>query len=206
MKAVFIEPERCIGCRQCEYACAVEHSRSKDPFLAVFEDPPPRTRIHVDAGPTPGTSFPGRCHHCDPAPCVQVCPTGAMYRDADLELVLVDETRCIACAMCAMVCPFDVITFHPARVDGEERVVSTKCDGCRARVVAGGEPACVEVCKVGALRYGDRNDLVRERRVHTAAAALAAAAAPGDGHEETAPVAAWREFGRELSLIRGGAR
>ncbi len=44
MKTVFVRPERCIGCRQCEIACAVEHSASKDLAVAVLERPAPRTR------------------------------------------------------------------------------------------------------------------------------------------------------------------
>ena len=75
---VFVNPERCIGCRQCEFACAVEHSRSRDAVMAMFEDPVPRTRVHVEPGYALATSFPNRCRHCNPAPCQQVCPTQAI--------------------------------------------------------------------------------------------------------------------------------
>ncbi|WP_367270842.1 4Fe-4S binding protein [Thermococcus sp.] len=44
---IFINPAKCIGCRQCEIACAVEHSQSKDLFSAIFEDPLPLPRIHI---------------------------------------------------------------------------------------------------------------------------------------------------------------
>jgi anaerobic carbon-monoxide dehydrogenase iron sulfur subunit len=76
--------------------------------------------------------------------------------------VLVDQTRCIACAMCAIVCPFDAVTFHPAAGNGDGHPVATKCDGCVHRVKQGLEPACVEVCKVDALVYGEVNELVGE--------------------------------------------
>ena len=112
MKTVFVNPERCIGCRQCEFACAVEHSASRDPVSAVFESIPPRSRIHVMPGRAGDTSFPNRCRHCNPAPCERVCPTGAITRDPEYDLVMAAPQRCIACAMCAMVCPFDAITFH----------------------------------------------------------------------------------------------
>lgn len=200
MKTVFVNPERCIGCRQCEFACAVQASTSKDPIGALFEQPPPHTRIHVEAGETINSSYPNRCRHCDPAPCVQVCPTGAIYRDPDENLVLIDTTRCIACAMCAIVCPFDAVTFHP--VAGNGHPVATKCDGCVHLVKQGLEPACVEVCKVDALVYGEINELVGEGRVGTAARALSAvASAPDESGNGSASVGAWRSFGTELKTI-----
>jgi len=174
MKTVFVNPERCIGCMQCQVACAVEHSASRDLVTAVGEDPLPRARIHVEAGPVEGTAFPNRCRHCSPAPCVQVCPTAAMSRNPDEDLVLVDEEKCIVCAMCAMVCPFDCITFHAIPDGGAERVGAVKCDGCVDRLRRGEpEPACVEACKVGALVYGEINELIAQGRLRDTSLALA---------------------------------
>ena len=202
MKTVFVDPERCIGCRQCEFACAVEASISKDPIAALFEEPPPRTRIHVEAGPTMNTSYPNRCRHCDPAPCLQVCPTGAISRDVDEDLVFVDQTRCIGCAMCAIVCPFDAVTFHPAAASGNEHPVAITCDGCAHLVKQGLEPACVAVCKVDALVYGEINELIAERRVGDAARALeAVASTPGASGSGSDSVDAWRGFGTEVKTI-----
>jgi anaerobic carbon-monoxide dehydrogenase iron sulfur subunit len=202
VKTVFVDPERCIGCRHCEFACAVQASQSKDPIAALFEQPLPHTRIHVEAGATINTSYPDRCVHCDPAPCLQVCPTGAIYRDPDENLVLVDQTRCIACAMCAIVCPFDAVTFHPAAGNGDGHPVATKCDGCVHLVKQGLEPACVEVCKVDALVYGEINELVAERRVGDATRALdAVASAPAEAGSGSASVDAWRSFGAEVKTI-----
>ena len=178
MKTVFINPERCIGCLQCELACAVEHSASQDETLAFLEQPMPRKRVHVQAGPVPTFAFPNRCRHCDPAPCLQVCPTAAIYRDDEHGLVLIDEKKCIGCAMCAVVCPFDALTFHPMP-DGPspDVAVAVKCDGCVDRVSRGDQPACVDVCKVDALVFGELNDLVAGGRVREAGVVLAAAGA-----------------------------
>lgn len=204
VRTVFVNPERCIGCRQCEFACAVEASRSRDPIAALFEQPRPRTRVHVEAGATLNTSYPNRCVHCDPAPCQLVCPTGAIHREPDEHLVLVDKARCIACAMCAIVCPFDAVTFHPAADSGNGRLVATKCDGCLHLVTQGREPACVAVCKVDALVYGELNELVAEGRVGQAARALSAVAtAPGESGDGSAAVDAWRGFGAEVKTIEG---
>jgi carbon-monoxide dehydrogenase iron sulfur subunit len=199
MRSVLANPERCIGCRQCMYACAVEHSASRDPTLAPFEDPLPRSRIHVEAGPAFGTSFPNRCRHCNPAPCRGACPSGAITRDDGLDVVLVDARRCIACAMCAMVCPFDAVTFHETRTDGATRIVATKCDGCAERVRNGGIPACVEACKTGALVYGEINELVRQRRAHRTSILLNGAPAP----ERPVPptLAGLRAWGEEATIL-----
>ena len=193
MKTVFINPERCIGCLQCELACAVEHSASKDETLAFLETPVPRKRVHVEAGPIPTFAFPNRCRHCDPAPCLQVCPTGAIYWDVSHELVLIDEKKCIGCAMCAVVCPFDVLTFH--LLAGSSTPVAVKCDGCVERVGRGDTPACVEVCKVDALVFGELNDLIAAGRVRGAGAVLAATGANPPVSPGGDPLAAWHAWG-----------
>jgi carbon-monoxide dehydrogenase iron sulfur subunit len=203
MRTVFVQPERCIGCHQCEIACAVEHSRSRSLAGAVLEQPPPRTRIHVEAGPSIGLSFPNRCRHCQPAPCLLVCPTGAIGRDPAEGLVLVDTGRCIACAMCAIVCPFSAIGFHPqaAREDDvAHALVATKCDGCIDRIRQDREPACAEACKTGALVYGELNELVREGRIGLAAQVLSATTGTSPA-QEPAPLAGWRGYGTEIKSL-----
>jgi carbon-monoxide dehydrogenase iron sulfur subunit len=200
MRTVFVNPERCIGCLQCEIACATEHSTSRDGVLAFLESPVPRKRIHVEPGPVATTAFPNRCRHCDPAPCQRVCPTGAITRDEPEGLVLVDAGRCIGCAMCAVVCPFDVITFHPlADGPGVDTAVAVKCDGCEARVRRGEVPACVDACKVDALVYGEINDLVAAGRLRDSGAVLAAAEATQTARAGTDPLAGWHAWGRAES-------
>ena len=202
MQTVFVQPERCIGCRQCEYACAVEHSYSRHPVQALAEEPMPRTRIHVEPGAIMGSSFPNRCRHCDPAPCQQVCPTGALTRNAGHDVVLLDANKCIACALCAMVCPFDALTFHAWANGGPARVVALKCDGCIDRVDAGREPACVQACKVDALVFGEINDLVRAERQREGRAVLAAAApAPRGSPTAPEPLAGWRAWGEAAHQV-----
>jgi carbon-monoxide dehydrogenase iron sulfur subunit len=208
METVFVRPQRCIGCKQCEFACAVAHSQSLDPVLALFEHPLPHRRVHVESGPSYNTSFPSKCRHCDPAPCVQVCPTGAMHRAPDHpELVLVDEKKCIGCAMCAMACPFGVVTFHPVQDDlPEPRVVATKCDGCIDRLRRALEPACTEACKVDALVFGDLNQLVQTTRERDARFALAAPTIETATPSAPETVAGWRGWGHDATEVaQGGA-
>jgi len=132
-----------------------------------------------------------------------VCPTGAITRNDEYGVVLVDIDKCIACAMCAMVCPFSTITFHVQANAMAPRVVSTKCDGCFDRIQRGEEPACVEVCKADALVYGDLNDLVKAGRIQLTA--LAINATSGVAPREPDTVAGWRSWGKELAHVAGGA-
>jgi len=163
MKTVFVRQELCVGCRHCEIACAIEHSLNKDLFLAIHEKKPSKPRIHIETVDNYQT-FPNRCRHCDPAPCMQVCPTGALYRDDITGSVLVNYGRCIGCAVCAMACPFGIIEFQQVYQLDTEREVNAKCDDCIQRQKEGKIPACAEACKTGALEFGDANDLIRTSR------------------------------------------
>ena len=87
MKQVVVHPERCVGCMQCQVACAVAHSEAKQLVPALFESPRPRPRIHVGAGRC-NEGFPNRCRHCDPAPCLLACLPGAITRLGDTATVV----------------------------------------------------------------------------------------------------------------------
>jgi len=150
---IYVDPSKCMGCRSCEIACAVEHSLSKNLFLSVAEKPLPRKRVRV----VPADNFivPMRCMHCDDAPCVAVCPTGAMEKTAE-GFVVVGTLKCIGCRMCMMACPFG----HPV-YDPTSKIV-IKCDHCPDRMKKRLPPACVEACPTGALRYGRVEELLEE--------------------------------------------
>jgi carbon-monoxide dehydrogenase iron sulfur subunit len=63
-----------------------------------------------------------------------------------------------------MVCPFDVITYYPSPAAPQKAAVAIKCDHCIDRQRHGQIPACVEVCKVKALEFGQINELVKTAR------------------------------------------
>jgi carbon-monoxide dehydrogenase iron sulfur subunit len=163
MKTVFVRQERCVGCRHCEVACAIEHSKGKSLLSTIQEETKPYPRIFVEVIDN-YLKFPNRCRHCDPAPCMQVCPTGSLYRDEQTGSVLIDYLKCIGCAVCAMACPFGIIQFQKIQKYEMNREVNAKCDNCIGRLEEGRIPACAEACKTSALEFGEANDLIRIAR------------------------------------------
>jgi len=208
MKTVFVHPERCIGCKQCEAACAVAHSRTKNLFLSVFENPLPKPRIHAEPGILLNTAFPNKCRHCDPAPCMAACPTGAIYRPADFpEIVEINAQKCIACGMCAMVCPFDVITFHASIQAPGKAAVAIKCNHCIGRQREGLGPACVEACKVGALQFGEINELVKAARTrYSEVVSVAVGQVEPRLTALPAGIELWRSWGARVTQVNADGR
>lgn len=94
------------------------------------------------------------CVRCFEAPCASVCPTGALTLDEAAGLAGPDQSRCVSCGLCTVVCPVAA----PRRAD--ERGAVCLCDGCANRVGEGGVPACVGACPTDALTFGARNDVV----------------------------------------------
>ena len=92
-----------------------------------------------------------RCNHCDDAPCVEICPTSALYKRAD-GIVDFDSGRCIGCKACMQACPYDALYIDP------ETNTAAKCHFCAHRIDNGLEPACVIICPTQAILWGDLDD------------------------------------------------
>lgn len=202
MKTVLVNPQRCLGCKQCQIACAVEHSESKSIYSAVFEPALSPPRIQVAPGIYANTSFPNKCRNCDPAPCMNICPTGATSRDPDLGIVLIDTSKCITCAMCAIVCPFDVLTYHSLPNGKQNKPVAIKCDQCQDRQRQGKIPKCVKACKVNALVFGEINELIKDANKHYAKE-MSILVNEYKDHQSGIPdhVRTWREWGKTVEQM-----
>jgi carbon-monoxide dehydrogenase iron sulfur subunit len=161
MKELFVRLDRCQGCRSCQLACAVAHSRSKHLFGAIGETPAPRYRLYIERGR--GLNIPLTCRHCDPAPCLDACIAGALYRD-ERGAVRRREEACVGCWTCIMVCPYGVVGRE------KERKMAVKCDRCPELEI----PACVEACPTKALVYADADSFGAQIR-KTVAAVVATA-------------------------------
>lgn len=164
MNSVIYSKEKCLTCHQCEIACAIQHSQSGNIYSAIREPITPQSRIFIESDPSGSVSIPNKCRHCNPAPCISSCPSGALRRAEDTEIVLSDENKCIGCRNCLVNCPFGVIIFRKSNKSKFSRYVSIKCDECKDRIPEPSVPACVEACKTGALQYGEIDNQVKDRR------------------------------------------
>lgn len=162
MEVIFADKERCVGCRHCEMACAIEHSEAKSLSAIVNETPQSQPRIKVELESDLLTE-PDKCHHCDPAPCKEACPVDAIYHDEEFNTVQIEADKCISCGKCAAACPHDAIEFHPVEEDGDD--IAYKCDQCLERLKDGNEPACVEACRTDALIFIEDNEASERKQI-----------------------------------------
>ncbi|MFQ5711821.1 MAG: 4Fe-4S dicluster domain-containing protein [Candidatus Geothermarchaeales archaeon] len=143
-KAVDVYPDRCSGCRICELICSFHHERE---FNITY------SRIRILKNDRMGIDFPILCFQCEKAPCIDVCPVGAISSDRETGAISIDEDRCIVCRGCLIVCPYGALSLHT------KRRTMIACDLC------GGEPLCVEWCPNDALKFVSKGkiDMLRRR-------------------------------------------
>ena len=135
MKIRFDE-EKCVGCYACYTACIAAHHSPEE------EDAKSHRVIQKVVKEDFQKNICVGCIHC--GLCMEKCPKGAIYKEAQYGLILVEKEKCAGCGVCQSVCPKGVIHF-----DAEGRI--EKCDGCIGRLYEGRQPACVRVCCVGAI-------------------------------------------------------
>ncbi len=92
-----------------------------------------------------------RCNHCQDAPCVNICPTRALFHRED-GIVDFDKEECIACKSCMAACPYDAIYIDPFTE------TAAKCNYCAHRIESGVQPVCVTICPGQAIIAGDLAD------------------------------------------------
>jgi sulfite dehydrogenase (quinone) subunit SoeB len=164
-----IDLDTCVGCHACVTACKGWNDQGQtgplgdaDPFGAdpsgVFLNRVHSYQVTPAHGPAQIVNMPMSCLHCEDAPCVTVCPTGASYKRAEDGIVLVNPDTCIGCGLCAWACPYGARELDPAAG------VMRKCTLCVDRIYnetldpQDREPACVRTCPTGARHFGDLGD------------------------------------------------
>src|SRR4051812_3171734 len=171
----FTDTSVCIGCKACEVACKEWNHVPDDGFdlLGLSYDNTgglsANTWRHVafieQAKPL-GDQTTGRndlrwlmssdvCKHCTNAGCLDVCPTGSLFR-TEFGTVVVQEDICNGCGYCVPACPYGVIDRRES--DGR----AWKCTLCYDRIGEGMEPACAKACPTDSIQFGPLEEL-RER-------------------------------------------
>jgi anaerobic dimethyl sulfoxide reductase subunit B (iron-sulfur subunit) len=151
---------RCTACKTCVFSCKDKKDLGLGvAYRKVYEYTGGQTTLDSD-GCFETTAFAYNvsmsCNHCDDPVCMMVCPTGAMHRDPDTELIAVDDNVCIGCGYCVLSCPYNA-----PKVD-LEKGHSVKCDGCMDLVVQGQKPVCVMACPCRALAFGEIEDMKKK--------------------------------------------
>lgn len=141
MRRIFVDIERCMGCKTCEIACAVKYSKTKNLFHAISEKPAPLSRVKVMD--CKSISIPYQCRQCPEPFCQIACIAGAIK--VENGVVIIDEDKCVHCYSCVMACPYGLIDMD------EENKCAIKCNLCPDEEI----PRCVVSCPTKALFYGE---------------------------------------------------
>ena len=144
-KHIICDPDKCIGCRLCEYACSATKTGEFDPNLS-------RIRV-VRIEPVTMTAV--SCRLCADAPCIIACPRDALSRSEVDGTIIVDPDKCDGCGWCLEACDFGAIVLNPVL----KRVEI--CNLCNDREDG---PQCVLFCPKDALSISTPEQLRQQTR------------------------------------------
>ena len=130
-KFFFVNPEKCIGCNLCEYACSLKKTGDFNPLKSRIRV----VRLH------PFVNIALTCKLCDDPPCVVACPRDALAQDKETRVIHVDDVKCDGCSWCIEACPYGAVRYEP---DIGAVVICDLCDG---------DPECVKICPVEAIEF-----------------------------------------------------
>jgi formate dehydrogenase iron-sulfur subunit len=153
-KALLYDATACIGCKQCEAACAAQNKLPYTDQVAAEEI---QSERKFTAVLKKGDKFMRLCMNCADPACASVCPVGALQKTA-AGPVIYEEERCMGCRYCMVACPFSVPKYEWNKLLPRVQ----KCTMCPDRVQAGKPTACAEICPTGATKFGERDELIAE--------------------------------------------
>jgi formate dehydrogenase iron-sulfur subunit len=185
----FTDTTLCIGCKACEVACKEWNHVPDDGLkltgmsydntvslgadswrhVAFVEQHKPVAHESGGPGELRWLMASDVCKHCTHAACLDVCPTGSLFR-TEFGTVVVQEDICNGCGYCIPACPFGVIDQR----EGDGR--AWKCTMCYDRLTVGMEPACAKACPTDSIQFGRLDEL--RARGHERVDALHAAGVP----------------------------
>ncbi len=167
----FTDTTLCIGCKACEVACKEWNNLPADRLGLTGQSYDNTGRLSANTWrhvtfveqvadrPTAMRPFQSGwlmmsdvCKHCHNAPCLEACPTGALFK-TEFDTVVVQQDICNGCGYCVPACPFGVVDLSPD--DGKAH----KCTLCYDRLKGGLEPACAKSCPTDSIVFGELPDL-----------------------------------------------
>ncbi|MDY3951169.1 MAG: 4Fe-4S dicluster domain-containing protein [Eggerthella lenta] len=159
----YINSSSCTGCKACELACKDRNNLDVGARLRRVRmlcggtwEHDEQLNCYAPRGVfSYAVSF--SCGHCDNPSCFAKCPQGAISKDEETGIVVINEEACIGCGTCNLACPYGACQL----IESEKK--SKKCDLCKDLLDAGEDPACVAICPQRALFAGDIEEL---RRMH----------------------------------------
>jgi formate dehydrogenase iron-sulfur subunit len=170
----FTDTSVCIGCKACEVACKEWNLVPEDGqqltgmsydntgalgastwrHVAFIEQ---TTTVELGMPEVRWLMSSDVCKHCTHAACLDVCPTGSLFR-TEFGTVVVQDDICNGCGYCVPACPYGVIDIRPD--DGR----AFKCTMCYDRLGAGLEPACAKACPTDSIQFGPLDELRNRAR------------------------------------------
>ena len=182
----FTDTSICIGCKACEVACkewnvipedglvwtgeSYDHTSTLGAnswrHVAFVEQRKPLHDGNHDGDTLRWLMSSDVCKHCTHAACLDVCPTGALFR-TEFGTVVVQEDICNGCGYCVPACPFGVLDKRhlprpgsdPAGVRSQEDGRVWKCTLCYDRIGVALEPACAKACPTKSIQFGPLDEL-----------------------------------------------
>ena len=169
----FTDTSICIGCKACEVACKEWNLVPEDGLVWTGESYDNTSELgantwrhvaFVEQQKPARFADEGKedvlrwlmssdvCKHCTSAACLEVCPTGALFR-TEFGTVVVQDDVCNGCGYCIPACPFGVIDRR------EDDGMAGKCTMCYDRLKGGHEPACAKACPTDSIQFGPLDEL-----------------------------------------------
>ncbi len=160
MYAILVDVTKCTGCERCVTACLEVNEldgRRADKDRLSSRDGLSANRFMAIDDVGDGRFARLACMHCEDPSCVSACLVGGLTKSKEGPVVY-DDSKCIGCRYCMLACPF-----HVPRYEWDKTVpLVRKCDMCIDRLRDGELPGCVGACPNGALKLGQRGDLLKE--------------------------------------------